>query len=279
MTVRYPDDLRCPETTGELTTFMNWLLIPTILLSGLLYIAGKRLAGRNMAAAIGLGAILAVPGLLMPLYYLHLFDSAAWYYEFRSWPYIELSAAGCGFLLGALATCSRKAAPIAFGWTALTVVLFIPYAKPIVRPLPASSYRNRWVDGVCLQSTPSSCGAASAATVLRSLGIHTTEKQMAQECFTCRGGTENWYLARALRRRGCQVRFRVEDGFLRDAKLPLIAGVRVRKFGHFIAILSEKDGVYRCADPLVGLQRVSASQIRNKFDFTGFALEVGPASK
>jgi ABC-type bacteriocin/lantibiotic exporter with double-glycine peptidase domain len=127
---------------------------------------------------------------------------------------------------------------------------------------------------MCLQSTPSSCGAASAASVLKRLGIDATEKEIAKECFTYRGGTENWYIARALRRRGCSVRFRIEDGLPKNARLPVIAGVRVRKFGHFIAILGKFRGDYICADPLVGLEWGSEKEIRSLYHFTGFLMEV-----
>jgi len=258
---------------------MNPLFFYTLILALVLYAAGKRLSREHKRATLIIGVIAAIPGLLMALYYLHLFDKAAWYYEFRSWPYIELSAAGLGFAFGALMGKSRKQVAI-LGWSGfLLLLLALPYIKPILRPLPLSIYIDRWKEGVCLQSTRSSCGAASAASVLKTLGIDGTEKELAKECFTYRGGTENWYIARALRRRGCSVQFRIEDGFPKNPKLPLVAGVKVRKFGHFVAILRKTDGVYVCADPLVGLERVPEADIRKHFRFTGFLMEVGKSAE
>ena len=42
---------------------------------------------------------------------------------------------------------------------------------------------------VCLQTTPATCSAASSATVLHSLGIQTTEQEMAELCLTRNGTT------------------------------------------------------------------------------------------
>ena len=48
---------------------------------------------------------------------------------------------------------------------------------------------NRWKDGVCLQSSESSCSAACAATLLKHYGISTTEKEMVDLCLTRKNGT------------------------------------------------------------------------------------------
>jgi uncharacterized membrane protein (GlpM family) len=56
---------------------MNWLFFPTLILSLSLYAAGKRLSREHKRAALITGMIAVIPGLLMALYYLHLFDRAA----------------------------------------------------------------------------------------------------------------------------------------------------------------------------------------------------------
>jgi hypothetical protein len=49
---------------------------------------------------------------------------------------------------------------------------------------------NVWtVDGICLQTTPSTCTPASAATLLRLHGISATEQEMAELCLTREGTT------------------------------------------------------------------------------------------
>lgn len=46
-----------------------------------------------------------------------------------------------------------------------------------------------WLDDVCIQTTDSTCTAACAATVLRSVGINTNEKEMSSLCFADQGTT------------------------------------------------------------------------------------------
>jgi hypothetical protein len=53
-----------------------------------------------------------------------------------------------------------------------------------------------------------------------------------------------------------------------------IAGVRLLGLGHFIAIIDKTEGYYVIGDPLVGKEEISASIISNKFDFTGFFMEI-----
>lgn len=76
---------------------------------------------------------------------------------------------------------------------------------------------NEWVEPtaempfrVCRQTTPFTCSAASAATILHSLGIESSEKEMAELCLTGEGTT--WLglyhgLAIRLRATGFEVEF------------------------------------------------------------------------
>ena len=62
---------------------------------------------------------------------------------------------------------------------------------------PAS--QDYWSDGVCIQTSESSCSAACAATLLRAHGIQTTEAEMAALCFTRQSGTTMTGLYRGLK--------------------------------------------------------------------------------
>jgi hypothetical protein len=260
---------------------LNWLVIPTFLVALLLFWIGRQSIRRcqtqkSRIFIFALWILMSVPGCLMVLYYLHWFDDAKWFYEFRSLPFSELTAAGAGLLAGALAELLGGARRISrpFLMTVLFLGVVIPYLKPLVTPIPSHRFSDRWQDDVCLQSTSSSCGAASAATVFRALGLFLKEQDIARECFTSLGGTENWYIARAFARRRCLVNFRVGEGFPADLRTPAIAGVRVGGAGHFIAIIGSTNGMYVTGDPLVGKQTVVATQITKTFDFTGFFMEV-----
>lgn len=69
-----------------------------------------------------------------------------------------------------------------------SLMYFIPQEPPVCE--------NRWlrpspplVWPVCRQTTPNTCSAASAATILYTLGIETSEQEMAELCLTKSGTT------------------------------------------------------------------------------------------
>lgn len=261
---------------------MNWLVIPTLAGALLLFVLGQRTVRRcptsmQKLALTSLWLLLSIPGFLLPLYYLHLFDDAVWFYEFRSVPFTELTAMGAGLFAGALAELARG--PRLFSRAFLIAILVLgivaPHMKPLLAPVASHRFSDRWNDNVCMQSTPSSCGAASAATIFLGLGNSLSEQDIAKECFTYLGGTENWYIARAFRQRGCTVAYRIERGLPDDLRTPAIAGVRVGGVGHFIAILDRSDGKFTTGDPLVGPEKLDMGEMDKKFDFTGFFMEIG----
>jgi len=263
---------------------VNPLLIPVLAIGAGTFTLGWRLASRPrtwqaLAAAIGLGAVTALPAALYAAYYLHLFDTAVWFYEFRALPGTELAAGPAGFLAGLLHGLVRrhdrlrKAAGTALLPLGLLVLLAIPYVKMIVRPLSTASLKDRWSKDVCLQSTGATCGPAAAATLLRRLGIEATERELAEASYTSSSGTEAWYLVRALRRRGLGVRF-VQDRPQPDAlPAPALAGTRLggpNGIGHFIAILDGPDGRYIVGDPLIGRMETTLAALRQRYYLTGF---------
>src|SRR5262249_53711001 len=156
-------------------------------------------------------------GLLFAAYYGHWFDRAEWYYAARAVVGSELLAGGLGFGAGA-ANAAIARWPVARGsltiqsaaaFTVILIaglVLLIPYTKPLIAPIGVP-LQDHWSNGVCIQSTPSTCGPSSAATILHYFGVEAKESQLARECFSSGGGTENWYIARALRRRGLAAKY------------------------------------------------------------------------
>ena len=259
----------------------NLLLIPTLILALVLFYLGEKYFAKQegiKAKVLYLVAsfLLGLPGLFYAFYYLHIFPEMKWYYEIRAWPYTELLACGAGLFVGSLAEVLKKVKLASRGFliSLLVIGVSIPHLKPIMAPLDYSLLQETWKDDVCLQSTQSSCGAASAATVFKSLGEDVSEEELVRECFTYRGGTENWYLARAFRKRGFQLNYRMEKGFVEDLDYPLIAGVKMDGFGHFIAILGIENVEVITADPLVGRKVIALSRIDSEYDFTGFFMEV-----
>lgn len=102
--------------------------------------------------------------------------------------------------------------------TALTVVSFYAVVHPLQGDVPEC--RNQWSGDVCLQTSPYTCSAASAATLLRAHNLDATEQEMAELCLTRRGTT--WQgLYRGLVRKTAGTAWRVEvfNGSVSDLAL------------------------------------------------------------
>ena len=258
---------------------MVWLTLPlAAALFGLGGLAERKLVSRAARiCALSIGFIAAAPGLLFVLYYTHLFDGAAWFYEFRAMRGSELAACGLGFVAGFIHAAlepgslgERLAAP-----AILLALLLVPFSKPWLGPLDLTRLNDRCDGEVCLQSSLSTCGPASAATILDSLGSKTSEKELATECHTYQGGTESWYLARAIRRRGFDARFQIEPENPSALPSPTIAGVILRGgAGHFIAVLSQTPDHVVIADPMKGKLVIDRPDLHELYHFTGFFLVV-----
>lgn len=272
---------------------LNWMCIPVLILSLLLFGAGpliyQRCSGRRARFWMLGGAFAgALPGITFSLYNTHLFDmaiynkyvsaKAVWFDAFCALPGSELCAVGAGLFAGVLTSALATAIPrwrLIFRAAILALLclgLAVPYYKPLIAPLPQRLFKDLWRDGVCLQSTSVSCGPASAATILKKFGISESEKRLSWECHTWRGGTESWYLARALRRRGLSVKYMIGDGVIQDPPCPALACVR----GHFIAILEKTADGYIIGDPIptVGKREIRKENLKTSYQWTGFFLAI-----
>ena len=62
--------------------------------------AGLYALGRAWKGGLALGVLLSLPAVLFAVSYLHVLDSAAWYYNLRAIPYVEWAGAGERVLTG-----------------------------------------------------------------------------------------------------------------------------------------------------------------------------------
>jgi predicted double-glycine peptidase len=265
---------------------MNWLGLSTVLLglagySFSLRWARKPMGRKSAVLTTAATVLLAMPAIVYVLYYSKLLGEPIWLYRIRSLPGSELAAAPAAFLAGWVQQRTiphlrmsligkRLLVPVLLGFG-----LALPYLKPLLRPLDLSLLRDEWKGDTCLQSTLSTCGTASAATIVRRLGGHLTERQLAREAHTSRSGTENWYLARALRRHGLHTSF--VQATSSEVQLPAIAGVRLKNLGssgHFIALLDRDGDKLVVADPMEGLSTNTLANMESDYEFTGFFLVV-----
>ena len=218
-------------------------------------------------------ALLAIPSILFAVYYLHVLPERAWFYTLRSWSDTEFLVVFLGNAAAAAASLMPRLL-LVVPLFALVALGAVPYLKPLTGPLPDSVFHELWRGDICLQSTPSTCGPASVATILRRLGAQTSEQATARAAFSYAGGTEAWYLARYVRSKGFVPRFDFRPTFSPSVGLPAVIGVRLGGVGHFIAVLGISDDQVTFADPLGGQERMPLSQFQRRYQFTGFHMVI-----
>lgn len=217
--------------------------------------------------------LLAVPSILFAVYYLHVLPEYAWFYTLRSWPGSEFLVIFLGCAGGAAASLIPRVLLILPLFAAL-VMAAIPHIKPLFVPLSDNDFKDKWQGNACLQSTASTCGPASVATILRHFGISATEREIARSAFSYEGGTEAWYLARYVRSRGLAAHFVFGPTFSPEVGQPALVGVRLGRAGHFIAVLEIHDNQVTVADPLGGETQMSLTEFRRNYEFTGFHMVI-----
>jgi len=217
--------------------------------------------------------VLSVPACLMALYYLHVLPEWAWFYTFRSWPGSEFCVVPFGAASALFASfLSRPLLVLPLG--GFLGASLVPYLKPVLWPIEEKDFADHWEEGVCRQSTFSTCGPASLATILQGDGVKVTEREIARSAHSYQGGTEAWYLARYARAKGMKARFVLCESFDPQVDFPAIVGVKNGTSGHFIAVLDCSDGRVTVADPLYGREILSLEELHKRYRFTGFHLVV-----
>ena len=257
----------------------NWLGVFSAALAlaafSFTFYRARKIRLRRRLAMAGLALLLAIPGASFATYYAHLLPEPAWYYQFRSVPGTELAVSFVGVFGGMVASLLPRLL-LGIPLFATGAFCFAPIAKPFVAPIPDGVLKDEWRDEVCLQTTASTCGAASLATILQSFGSEVTETELAAEAHSYMGGTEAWYLARAARSRGFRASFDFAPGFAPDADLPALVGVNFGLSGHFIPILKREGDAYVIGDPLKGREVMSQEELLERYEFTGFYMPVSP---
>ena len=255
----------------------NWLGIISAILAFVAFLATYRattgIPRKKRIIFAMLALVAALPGASFAIFYTQILPESAWYYQFRSIPGIELLLVFLGVAGGLVATFLPRML-LGFPLFAMAAFSIVPFIKPFVGPIPDGKLRDEWDGEVCLQSTSSTCGAASTATILKQLGTDATESEIAAEAHSYSGGTEAWYLARAARSRGFDVDFVFTSGFTPEVGLPAVVGVRLGSIGHFIPILGHDGDRFIVGDPLRGRESLSREELNRRYQFTGFHMRI-----
>jgi len=257
--------------------FPNWLgIISAILAIFTFYLAfqsGEKMSARNRWGVTLVACFLAVPGISFTTYYAHILPEPAWYYQFRSLPGMELLVIPIGIAGGLVASILPRGI-LFIPLLGVAFFSFVPIAKPLIGPFQDGVFSHQWDGDICLQSAASTCGAATTATILKRFGKDASEKEIAREAHSYRGGTEAWYLARCVRSRGLRANFDFASGFNPEASLPAMVGVRFGSIGHFIPILERQGDQFVIGDPLRGPELLSEEKLLKRYEFTGFHMTV-----
>ena len=220
--------------------------------------------------------------LLIDFYYFHWYDNWAWLLEIRSLRGIEATFIFIGIFCAILQQNINK--KIQFkdsfsrhnGIALLLVMVIVPYIKPVLYTVEPK-WRENWVQGVCVQTTPYTCGPASTATILNYYGIRRTEHEISHATYFTRHGTEPWYLARYIRQCGLEAHFVSVPTEPADPPVPCIVGVRAggkKGKGHFITLLGKTPTTFFVGDPAFGPTELRKEELFNTYYFVGFVIHV-----
>src|SRR5260370_33026525 len=119
---------------------LNPMAVAAILLTVPLFWVGMTLQRKTQSRLLRflfvlVGIVIAVPGFLLVVYYTHLFDSARWFYAFRTSRFSEISVCGLGWIAGSFYSwLDPKTLGGKLFWpAALFAFVSVPFIKPVVR--------------------------------------------------------------------------------------------------------------------------------------------------
>jgi hypothetical protein len=152
-------------------------------------------------------------------------------------------------------------------------------SPPALRP-------DRWTNGVCRQSTTSTCSAAAAATLLAAHGIQTNEAEMARLCLTRDRGTTSFGIYRGLKVKSCRkvevLDVSLDDLLARHEPAMISIGLANNDPGgiglpignsHSIVVFGvNPDGTIDVGDPFSGRQAWSREQLRKVWHSEAFVV-------
>lgn len=221
--------------------------------------------------------IFAVFSFTIPIaYFSDVIGSNPLYAQFRSYNYTEMLVVLFAPFIGTINGWFTARKHNSFYTCVCLVVMFLyissPFLKPLIRPLQ-HDLKNQWKDDVAIQSTASTCGPSSLATIFKLYGKNDTESNIATYAYTSSSGSESWYLARYAHEQGFNYQF-LQEPELAKVPTPSIIGVRLGIIGHFIVLLAHKNGMYEVADPISGKETLTLDQFNRKYKYTGFVLNI-----
>lgn len=166
--------------------------------------------------------------------------------------------------------------------TALLTVYYVtvPFLEPALTAKELAMLETVMEEDVCMQTTGYTCGAASAVTALRALGIETEESEMAIASRTTRRwGTTEQLLAEAIEGRYAKEGMHCEcRGFGSVEEMrewcPVIAVVKHSfMVDHFVTVLEVDEETVTVGDPIKGRVTYSHEEFETQWRTLGVAVQ------
>lgn len=220
---------------------------------------------------------LSIPGILFDVYYLHYFDDMYWNIEFRSINNIEILNSFLGLTIWYIFAWNIKHSKLQhFIYLLFTILLItIPYAKPILMPLElGNKVDDRRSNNICMQSTQSTCGPCTIATILKYYNINKTERDVAQASFTSNSSTELWYLIRYVRNLWLKADIIYTDKAENLPTPSLVWTTVMSSYGHFISLLKNKDWIFTIWDSISGKKELSIKKFNKIYEFHWYGIHI-----
>ncbi|HEX9062624.1 MAG TPA: cysteine peptidase family C39 domain-containing protein [Clostridia bacterium] len=259
-------------------------IIVSLLLGVALTVLGYRLSfkftGKPKLLLALIFFILCLPGLLFLIMPLGIIKEPIWCINFRSIKGIELlSVFWCLFL--SFIT-PKKDVYFNVRWHFFNNFIYIlgiflavgNYMGYMLYPAPYDSFKNTWVDSVCIQSTGYTCAPSSVATVERYYGINTTEAEVAKALYTNTKGTKRYDIIRYLREKGYITNCIYEKDVSKIPSPALLEVLVMNGIPHSIAFFGEENGKFIIADPLSGKKYLTKDDFYKKYGFKGLSTQV-----
>lgn len=203
-----------------------------------------------------------------------LFGYHSWHIEFRSISYIELLSAFWGLFISYSITFLKSLKSLNIRCNIFSKYFYLIAILLIISPftgelIPIKISKDVWNQDVCLQSTSSSCTAASMATILRKFDIHKTEKETAQLLKTSQFDTSAWDILRCARKNNLKPICYNPSSFT-NAPYPSILFVKCKGIAHSITLLGKDEDKYIIGDPLHGALWLTESHFNTLYKFENF---------
>ena len=150
--------------------------------------------------------------------------------------------------------------------------IFPPFIDPVLLYNEISK-NDVWIeDGVCLQTTSYTCGAASAVTALLQLGYEASEAELSLASYTCRTlGASAPMLASGIRKlyadEGISCEMKAFDSVEELKGLcPVLMIVKYRPLmDHYVAVLEVTEDAVIVGDPLSGREQWTYQEFMDKW--------------